>query len=218
MSMRKLWPGVTLVLLVAGYGGLRFHDLPANMVTHWDLSGGGDNASSRWWGVLALPLIALGTAFLLGVVPRIDPKRHSFAQHADAYWFLANCIVTFFAFMHLVMLGTNLGWAVPVGIATGCGVGALLMVLGNYLSRIRQNWFLGIRTPWTLSSEKSWRETHRLGGRLFVAGGLLLILATLFSGSLPSWALITGVAVPAVVLVIYSYVIWNRDPSTKAGA
>jgi uncharacterized membrane protein len=107
---------------------------------------------------------------------------------------------------------------VPVGVATGCGVGALLMVLGNYLSRIRQNWFLGIRTPWTLSSEKSWRETHRLGGRLFVAGGLLLILATLFSGSLPSWALIAGVAVPAVVLVIYSYVIWNRDPSTKAGA
>lgn len=216
--MRKLWPSITAVLLVATFGVLRIPDLPHEMISHWNLSGEGDNTSSRAWGVFALPLIALGTAVLLALVPRIDPKRRNFEEHADAYWLLANAVVLFFAFMHLVILGINLGWPVPVAQAFGCGVGALQVVLGNYLSRLRQNWFLGIRTPWTLSSEKSWRETHRLGGRLFVAGGLLLVVTTLITGSLQPWVLVAGVVIPAVVLVIYSYVVWSRDPATKAGA
>ena len=213
--MHRLWPSVVAVIGVGLFGVLRLNDLPTEMVTHWNLQGAADGTSSRAWGVFLLPGVALATALLLAVVPRIDPLRRNFDQHADAYWLLANTVVVFLAFLHLAVLGSNLGWPVPMGQAIGCGAGALLLVLGNYLSRIRQNWFLGIRTPWTLSSEKSWRETHRLGGKLFVAGGLLLIVTTLLTATLPMWALIVGVGAPSLALVVYSYVIWSRDPAAQ---
>jgi uncharacterized membrane protein len=218
IPVRKLWPSLAVLLAVAAFGVARFNDLPAEMATHWNLRGEADGWSGRTLAVVGLPLLAILTAGLLSIVPRIDPKRANFAEHANAFWLLVNAVILFLALLHLTMIGTNLGWAVPINRVVGIGLGALLMVLGNYLTRIRQNWFLGIRTPWTLSSEKSWRETHRLGGRLFVAGGLLLMVTTLVTGTLQPWVLVAGVAVPAVALVIYSYVIWSRDPSTKAGA
>jgi uncharacterized membrane protein len=216
--VHRLWPSLVVLLAVTLFGVARLNDLPTEMATHWNLRGEADGWSGRNVAVFGLPLLALLTAGLLALVPRIDPKRANFQQHAGAFWLLVNAVVIFLALLHLMVLGSSLGWPVEIPMVIGVGVGVLLMVLGNYLARIRQNWFLGIRTPWTLSSETSWRETHRLGGRLFVAGGLLLIIATLVTGRLHAWVLIAGVAVPTVVVVIYSYVVWSRDPATKAGA
>jgi uncharacterized membrane protein len=92
------------------------------------------------------------------------------------------------------------------------GVGLVLMVVGNYMGKVRSNFFFGIRTPWTLSSERSWNRTHRLGGRLLVLIGLVAVVTPIFP-----WAgvveLVAGVPVVVVVLVIYSYVEWSRDPA-----
>jgi uncharacterized membrane protein len=205
------------VVLVTGFGFLRQGDLPDPMITHWDLRGTADGWGDRTWGLLFLPAVGLALALVFHFVPRIDPKRANFSQHADAWWFLANAMIIILALLHLGVVGANLGWPLGVPEMMGICLGALLIVLGNYLTRIRQNWFLGIRTPWTLSSEKSWRETHRLGGRLFVVGGMLVMGSSLVLGHLSPWAIGVGVGLPAVILLVYSYVVWSRDPAVHDG-
>jgi uncharacterized membrane protein len=125
-------------------------------------------------------------------------------------------VLVFLAALHVFLIGTNLGWAVPFNQVLGVGIGLLFLVLGNYITRVRQNWFMGIRTPWTLSSERSWRETHRIGGRLFMAGGLFLVVAALVNRHLPGWVILVAVAVPSVIALVISYVEWRADQAEKA--
>ena len=97
------------------------------------------------------------------------------------------------------------------------GVGVLLVVIGNLLPRARPNWFVGIRTPWTLSSDRVWEKTHRIGGQVFVAGGMLIVLGALV---MPQWAhvvLLTVILLCTVTVLIYSYVEWKRE-QIPAGA
>ncbi len=213
--MRKLWPSLLALALVTVFGIVRRNDLPVEVATHWNLRGEADGWGSRTFAVYFMPMMGVVLAVVLSVVPRIDPKRANFEQHAAAFWLLVNAVLLFFAAMHLFLIGVNLGWPVSIAQVVGIGVGGLMLVLGNYFARIRQNWFLGIRTPWTLSSERSWRETHRLGGKLFVAGGILLIAATLIAGTMPLWALLAGVAAPSLFLLGYSYFIWSNDPAAQ---
>ncbi len=213
--MRKLWPSLILLLAVTAFGLLHFADLPATVTTHWNAAGEGDGTSSRTLAVVLLPLIGLALGLLLAFLPRLDPLRSNFPLHAQPWWLLTNTLVAFVAVLHLFLIGHALGWGVPFTEVIGVGIGVLLMVLGNFLTRVRQNWFLGIRTPWTLSSERSWRLTHRLGGRLLLLGGGLILVAALVTGNLPWWAIAAGVALPVLVSVIYSYVVWSKDPDAK---
>lgn len=212
--MLRLWPGVLAVAAAAVFGALNFERLPEQVATHWNLAGEADGWSRRTTAVWLLPGIAMVLAVVLAYAPRIDPKRENVTLHVDAWWLLANAVLIFLAVLHIFSLGNALGWPIPVSQVLGLGLGALLMLLGSHLTRVRQNWFLGIRTPWTLSSEKSWRETHRLGGRLLAAGGALLILVALITGNLPAWAVVIGVVVPTVVSLVYSYIVWRNDPAT----
>ncbi len=213
--MRKLWPSLLLLLAVTVFGLLRFGDLPPMVASHWNAAGEPNGTSSRSLIVVMLPLIGLGLGVLLAFVPRLDPKRGNFPLHADAWWLLTNVIVAFTALLHLALIGNALGWGISVTMVIGVGIGALMMVLGNFLSRVRQNWFLGIRTPWTLSSERSWRQTHRLGGRLLLLGGLLVLVSSAITGTLPWWAIAIGVALPVLISVIYSYLVWSKDPEAE---
>jgi uncharacterized membrane protein len=113
--------------------------------------------------------------------------------------------------------GFTFGWRVNAGRTPMIGIGVLFMVLGNYLPRIRSNWWMGIRTPWTLESETVWRETHRLGGRTFVVSGAVATLASLLLQP-PASVFVTMAAlgVGGLVPVVYSYVIWKREHAGRA--
>jgi uncharacterized membrane protein len=116
-----------------------------------------------------------------------------------------------------VALGAALGWNVDTGRAVMGGVGVLLAVIGNYLPRIRSNWFLGIRTPWTLSSERVWRDTHRIGGRAFVLGGVAMVLAGFVPGAFARALSVSVVVAAAGIPVVYSYLAWRREAAGRAG-
>lgn len=215
--MTKFWPGILALVAVALFGLLNLDRLPAEVATHWNLQGEADGWSGRLTAVLLLPGFGLVLAGLLVFLPRIDPKRANFALHEKAWWMLGNTVLVFMAVLNLFVIGTNLGWPVRIDRVLGVGIGVLLLVLGNYITRVRQNWFMGIRTPWTLSSERSWRETHRTGGRLFMVAGLILVVATLVTRRLPLWVTLVAVAVPALVALVVSYRVW-RDDQGKDGA
>jgi uncharacterized membrane protein len=181
---------------------------------------GRERHPDRWAGRLealaAGPLTAVGMAALLWVVTRIDPRCGHLARSARTYnaiWISVLVVVTV---SHAVAVLAATGRHVAVGPAVTAAVGVMLLVIGNYLPKLRSSWFTGVRTPWTLSSELSWHRTHRLAGRLLAALGLLVLAsAFLLGGDGQAAVLVGGLAVVLAVLVPYSWWVWRSDPGRQ---
>jgi uncharacterized membrane protein len=118
--------------------------------------------------------------------------------------------------VHAAVVASVLGATFDMGRVFGVTIGGLFLVIGGFLGKTRSNWFMGIRTPWTLSSERSWALTHRLGGRLFMAAGLLsVVLALVASAEVVFYALLPAAGVAAIVPIVYSYFVWRDDPDKR---
>jgi len=113
--------------------------------------------------------------------------------------------------MHIIILGAALGYPVAMDRVFPVGLGVLFIVIGNLLPRARPNWFVGIRTPWTLSSDRVWEKTHRFGGHVFVVAGILMILSGVVVAAWARTGLSVLIALCAASVVIYSYVEWKRE-------
>lgn len=208
--MRKWLHGV----IVAAAWGLSiavFSQLPDRLPTHWGLSGEVDRWSGRTEGAFFLPAVMVGMWALLTFLPRIDPRRKNYDKFRGTYDAIVAMVLGVILLVHVAILASGLGYSIPMERVIPMTVGALLIALGNLLPRARPNWFVGIRTPWTLSSDRVWERTHRLGGLLFVLTGIILIVA----GLIPSVVSI-GVAIAAGVLttavtLVYSYVAWRQE-------
>ena len=200
------------VALVAGLvSAWAYPRLPPQVATHWNLRGQPDGYSAKLWAVLLLPLVILGLRGLLSVLPRIDPKGENYRKFAHTYWLIFNGVILFMGVLHLAILGYGLGAPVRMDRVASAGLGILLIVVGNYLTRVEPNWFIGIRTPWTLSSDGVWRRTHRVGGWIFVVGGALIVL-TLFVGAGAMMPILLGtIALVTAVPVVLSYLWWRRE-------
>jgi uncharacterized membrane protein len=192
--------------------------LPLRVASHWNAQGDINGWSSRTLLVLLTPLLGVGIALLLAALPRIDPKRENDALHAGPYWLIGNAVLVFLALTQVAIVGANLGWPVPVTRLTMAGVGALFVIVGRMMPRMQPNWFMGIRTPWTLSSETVWRKTHELGGRLMTWAGIAVVLGALLGGAF-SVAIVVGAAVVAgAVSLVYSYLLWRREQEERQRA
>jgi uncharacterized membrane protein len=183
---------------------------------HWNASGRPNGWADRNGAIPYLflqPAITLVLTALLAVIPSIEPRRHNLVRSRQAYMATWAALLALMAVIQVVLslsiAGHNAPW-VPNAIVAA--IGGLFVVIGNYLGKLRSNYFVGIRTPWTLSSELSWNRTHRLGGRIMVLVGL----ATIFTAPLISVALavsVGGSLLLVVFLFVYSYRIWARDPA-----
>ncbi|MDQ2659208.1 MAG: SdpI family protein [Verrucomicrobiota bacterium] len=154
--------------------------IPARVPMHWNLDGQIDRWGPKGAGMLLLPLASIGIAATLRLVPRFDPRLRRDASPSDrmrsALQIVSLALVAFFFFIFLLVLAAALGFSVSFGRILVSILLALFVVLGNYLSVLRPNYFIGLRTPWTLENPETWRATHRLGGRLMVFGSLALLL------------------------------------------
>ena len=209
--MRARWWGPVLAVLVALFAGVVYGRLPAEVPVHWNVAGEVDGWMPRFPGAFLMPLGVLVLWVLALGLPRIDPRREEYERFGETYWLLMNLIMLFVAALGVMTLGAALGWGVDVGRVVTAGVGVLFVALGNFLPRVRPNWWMGVRTPWTLSSERVWARTQRLAGWLFVAAGLAVLLATPLPGEPRMVVLLGGVAVAALVPTIYSYLAWRRE-------
>jgi uncharacterized membrane protein len=185
--------------------------LPPRVPMHFAASGQPDGYGPKLFAVLVGPVMVLVLRLVMGVLPRLDPRRENYRKFRETYWLFVNGLLLFIAVLHVTVLGYALGAPVRVDrVGTG-GLGVLLVVIGNYLGRIEPNWFIGIRTPWTLSSEHVWRRTHRLGGWILVLGGLSCI-GTIFVSSKAALPIFVGtIALVVVIPVVISYVLWKRE-------
>lgn len=197
---------LTLILAVLATAWL-YPSLPERLPIHWNIQGQIDGWLDKSWpAALWMPLLCLVLYLLMLFVPFLDPRRERYGEFLRPYRRIRLGLTVYFLFIAGVVLSaaSNPEW--PVDRIIASSVGLLLVVIGNFLGKIRSNWFVGIRFPWTLENEEVWNRTHRLGGRLFVLIGFLTLLAGLF---LPRvWTaviLLSGVAGMIAGLAVYSY-------------
>lgn len=187
-------------------------NVPDRIPVHWNIRGEVDGYGGRFTGLLLLPLVTLGMYALLLFLPRLDPGYANYRAFAGAYNLIRISLVVFLAMLYCVTVLAALGNRIDVGTIVTLGVGGLLVVLGNVMGKIRPNWFVGVRTPWTLSSKLSWNKTHRLAGWMFVVMGVLIALTGLVGSDTFLFVTLGISAVGGVWLIVYSYLVYRRDP------
>ncbi len=208
-----------IILLFMGVlTGWAWFQIPADqqIPVHWGADGLPDQYGGRFEGLMLTPLIAAGLVVLMAVIPRIEPRKFNLERSRRVYVILWIVMTVFCFGIHLVMVLSALGRDVDVSVIVPVGVGVLFLIIGNYLGKVRSNFFVGIKTPWTLSSDLSWNKTHRLGGWLFVLLGLLMISAGLIGHPMFLKTLIPiGVVGVVLVTFVYSYLVWKKDPQKQ---
>jgi len=219
MNLRRFYliSGISLVAMLAvSAGGLAQVGPDATVPTHWNVQGEVDGYGPAWFAFLMIPVITAGIVGLMALIPRIEPRRENLRRSAPAYRTLSIAVVLLMAVIHVVVVLGGVGVDVPVAFIIGTGVGLLFLVMGNVLTTVRSNFMFGVRTPWTLSSERSWDRTHRLVGRLFVVTGLAMIVLAL-TGIM--WLVIGVMLVMLAVTLVggswYSYKQWQADPDHR---
>ena len=209
--MRNRNFGFFIAVLATAFSVWAYPRLPEVVTTHWNFRGEPNGTSSRLVAAGLLPLFLAVLPLIFRALPKIDPKGENYAKFTDAYWLIANSVILFLAGVHVVVLLNALGTPVDINLVIGLGVGLLLMVMGNYLGKVQPNWFMGVRTPWTLASEFVWRKTNRTAGWLFVLAGLIVAVAA-FIPSLPTVTIMgVVIALAALIPVVQSYVLWKRE-------
>ncbi|MCW8844303.1 MAG: SdpI family protein [Gammaproteobacteria bacterium] len=185
-----------------------YPQLPDLVPSHWNSQGQVDGYMAKPWGVFLLPALTVGIYLMFLVLPLISPHGFRMEKFGNVVRLFQTVMVLFMSLVAVTALLAARGDDVPVSNITLGGTGMLLLVLGNYMGKVRKNFFIGIRTPWTLASDEVWTRTHRLGGWMFSAGGLLLMLGS-FS-ALDTRLILTVVVIVALVPVAYSFLLYRR--------
>jgi uncharacterized membrane protein len=209
--MRSRWFGIVVAVVTVAMSAWAFPRLPPTMVTHWSLDGTPNGYSSRLVAVSIIPIILLFMTVLFNLLPKVDPRGENYGKFLSSYWLIANAVIVFLLVAHALVLASGLGVDVKIDRLMPLGVGLLFVFLGNYLTRVEPNWFIGIRTPWTLSSDSVWRRTHRTGGWLMVIGGLVLAASAFVPRSAFLVLFVVTIVIVAVIPIVQSYVLWKRE-------
>ncbi|MGI8432205.1 MAG: SdpI family protein [Chthoniobacterales bacterium] len=207
MKSKLFWLEVVLLLAPFAALALLWSTLPARVPVHWNLQNEIDRWEPKGSGLLFPPLLAVGTLLLLHVLPRLDPKlRKRMGEESrmpEVLAILRVAIAAFFLVVFSIQIFAALGYSFSGRLLfNACLV--LFAVLGNYTTALRPNYFVGIRTPWTLENADTWRATHRLGGRLMFFGSIALFFLQFVIGE-TACLIVFLVAVSALVIWAFWY-------------
>jgi len=179
------------------------------MAVHWNAQGEADGYGSRFMGIWFLPLITIGLSLLLLGIPAIDPLRKNIEKFRKEYNLFILLFVIFFAYLQVISLLYNLGWQFNLLALLTPAFGGFFYYIGVMLAKAKRNYFIGIRTPWTLAHEDVWNETHRVGAMGFKISGVL----TIFGVVVPNcaiWFMMVPLLLVAFGTVIYSYFVYRK--------
>jgi uncharacterized membrane protein len=201
--------GLAIVAITIVVSALAYPSLPDQLAIHFGAGGQPDNFLATPLALALIPAIALGIVVLFKILPWLDPLGENTAAFQQYYDLVAVLTVGILAYVQGLILAWNLGYDFAIGQALVPVLAITYYVVGVVIENAEQNWFVGIRTPWTLSNERVWRETHDQTAILFKLAGVLALLAIPFPDQFALIA-IGPIAVAAVLATIYSFVIYRR--------
>jgi uncharacterized membrane protein len=216
--MRKANLAILGIILVSFAIGIYLYpQMPDPMPSHWNAAGEADGYMPKFWGLFLMPLISLALFGLFLLIPRIDPMKANIQKFRKYFDRFIALIMGFFLYIYLLTILWAFGFTFNFIYAMVPAFSALFYYAGVLTENAKQNWFIGIRTPWTLSSEKVWDKTHRLGGKLFKVAALIGLVGLLFP-DYAIWFVIIPIILVAAYTIVYSYVEFQKEsvrPSFK---
>jgi uncharacterized membrane protein len=204
--------GLIMIVLATLVGLALWNRLPDPMASHWDANDQVNGYMSKFWGVFLMPLMTAGLFLLFIAIPNIDPLKANIARFREAFNLFIVLFVGFMVYIYFLTLLWNLGnTGFNMSEAMLPALGLLFFFIGSLMRKTKRNFFIGIRTPWTLSSDTVWEETHRVGSVLFMIAGALAFLGSFVGGKTAIWFIFVPVMVSVLITLVYSYVLYQRE-------
>ncbi len=209
----KILLSSAVILLPAVYGIIMWNHLPDTMAVHWGADGITDGTAGKALAVFGLPLLYLLVhLFCLWLTLRDQEKRRQSRKALEMmFWILPACSLVTSGILYRAASGKELGPAMLVPVL----LGILFLWVGNYFPKLRRNRTLGIKVSWTIGNEENWNRTHRFAGKVWVCGGLLLLISAMCPLQTMAWVMVCVVAALGLLPIAYSYAIFRQD--RKAG-
>ena len=204
--------GVVLLLVAASFYVGQSLPADARVPIHWNAAGRIDGYAGKWAGLMIGPIMAAVTSLIFLVVSFAEPQQANLAKSRGVVTIAWIGMLGTAAVIEFAQLSTLFGWPVPVARLIVGGIGLFFILLGNQLSKSRQMYMVGIRTPWTLADPDIWVATHRLGGKLMMIAGLVWLVAAVcgWTGAFALVPLVVVLMAASLVPVFYSYILWRR--------
>ncbi len=205
--MKKVNLGIVLLMFFASWYLIPY--LPDKIPMHWNILGQVDNYMSKIPAVFIIPALSLIMLILFQILPTFDPKKEKYKLFKKEWDVIQVVFIGFFTYLQFIILYISLNPETKMIPLMFIGLGALFILLGNYLSKIRQNYFIGIKVPWTLASEDNWNKTHRFASWCFVVAGILTLAEAYFLWFAPI-VFFGSIIIGTILPVIYSFLLYKK--------
>lgn len=209
MKNKKILFSVLVVIVITWLMAYIYEPkLPEQVPTHWNSAGEIDGYTAKPWGVYMMPIVSTVMSILLLALPKISPKGFKLDAAKKVYDFIVLVMAVFMLGVMVLSFEAGLNSEIDMGQWILAGTGLLFVIIGNYLTKVPKNFFIGIRTPWTLASDVVWYKTHRMGSWTFVGAGLLVML-----GGLLQWPMAWSIGflmAAGIIPLVYSLIIYKK--------
>lgn len=204
-----IWINVAIIVISILAGVYFWNVLPNDMASHWNVNDQVDGTMGKFWGTFILPVTLVGITLLLFVVPEIDPLKQNIAEFRPTFNMFITMMSVFFGYVYALSLAWNLGARFAMSQMILPGIGIIFIGSGYMISKAKRNYFIGIRTPWTLANDLVWDKTHAIGGKLFVVAGVVTLL-TVFASNYAFPIMMFVIFGSVIFTTVYSYVIFAQ--------
>ncbi len=201
-----------IIILSFAIGIYSSPHMPEKVASHWNTQGQVNGYISKFWGVFLMPIISAGLFLLFIIIPKIDPLKtniEGFRKYFDGFVIL---IMVFLFYLYLLTIFWNSGYTFNMTTFLSPALAILFYYTGILIENAKRNWLIGIRTPWTMSSDKVWDKTHKIGGKLFKIAGVVALLAIFFE-SFAIFIIVVPVILFSIFTVVYSYFEYKKENS-----
>ncbi len=205
-----------LIIFLTIYFSFYFYsNWPDIIASHWNFKGEVDGYTNKDFIVWIFPLMMSIIYALFLALPYFDPKKKNYKGFSGFYHFFKTMVLTILFLVYMVLGAYNLGYEANITLVSTISVGILMIVIGYFLKDIKPNWFMGIKNPWTLSSDTVWKKTHKIGGYFFIAFGVIAIAFNFLPEIFGMILFVSGMLFLIVGITIYSYIIYYNESKRK---
>lgn len=213
-SKKEIFP-IILILAIFAVGIYFWPLLPERVPSHWNIYGEVDDWSSKNFTIFFFPALMAGLYLLLSLLPLMDPLKKNIESFANYYFGFKVIFILFLASLYFITIYAGLGHQINIGRYVMLGIAVLFLFIAIMTPKLKRNYTIGIRLPWTLHSEVVWDKTHQFGGKLFVALAVIFAIFSFLPGPYAFWILIGSIILMLVILIWYSYGRWREIEQNK---
>lgn len=208
MTRKYYIAGAALIAAVTAATLVAYPHLPNSVPMHWDAHGHVNVWGPKWSLFVINPGIMAGILLLFSVLPWLSPRHFEVDSFRSTYLYIMVVVLAMLAYVHALILAASLFWVVDVSRSIIGGVSLLIALMGNVLGKVRRNFYVGVRTPWTIANEYVWNATHRFAAKTFFAAGLAGLLFAIINA--PFWLSLAAILTGALAPVVYSLVLYKQ--------